>query len=137
MQDPIYNSLLIKNFIRLIQQSGNLEKLENKVYFLFKRLDVCLFFELVDSFRQPLRYINFTKKYRKRQIKVTKVPTIANLKSQYYFSLKLFLSFLGKEPNLLDRLLNFFNKLPSFLLIPQIQNIRTSFKNNRFYIHFR
>lgn len=137
MQDPIYNSLLLQNFIRLLQQSGNQEKLENNVYFLFKKIDVCLFFELLDTFRQPLRYLNFTKKYRKRQIKTVKVPTISNLKSQYFFSLKLFLSFLGKEPHLFDKLFSFFKKLPNFLVLPQVQNIRNNLKNNRFYLHFR
>jgi hypothetical protein len=137
MQDPVYNSVLFKNFLRMVQLSGNLEQIENKVYLVFSQIDVFLLFELVENFRHPIRIILSTKRYRKREVKITKVPTISYQKYQYYTSLKMFINFLPKGRNFVIRILNFFQTLPKFSVVNIKEIERVEFRQTRLYMHYR
>lgn len=137
MQDPIYNSVLFKNFLRIVQLSGNLEQIENKVYLIFSKIDVFLLFELIENFRHPIRIILSTKRYRKREVKITKVPTLSYQKYQYYTAIKMFINFLPKGRNFVIRILNFFYMLPKFSVVNIKENERVEFRQTRFYMHYR
>lgn len=137
MQDPIFNSILLKFFFKILQKKGNLEQIENKVYKNFISIDIFLFFELIETFRQPLRLLISTKRYRKKAVKVTKIPTRSSFKHQFKSSIKLILSFFDKNKNLTLKLNSYFFKLPKLDITSINKDYRSEFTKNRYFTHFR